>query len=59
MDIIDRNKPHQIGIYEVLGEIDRKTNDGHKLYHIRCTICGWETDIMYHHIKNVRVLYNS
>ena len=51
MDIIDRNKPHQIGIYEVLGEIDRKTNDGHKLYHIRCSICGWETDIMYHHIK--------
>lgn len=35
----------RIGIYDVLYECDYKANDGHRLYHIRCIECGWETDI--------------
>ena len=34
----------QIGIYDVLYECDFKANDGHKMYHVRCSECGWETD---------------
>ena len=34
----------KIGIYEVLRECDYKASDGHKMYHVRCCECGWETD---------------
>ena len=40
----------RIGIYDVLYECDYKTNDGHKLYHVKCSICGWETDKLKSHI---------
>ena len=36
----------QIGIYDVLYECEKRANDGHKLYHIKCTQCGWETDML-------------
>ena len=36
----------RIGIYDVLYECKEKANDGHKLYHIKCTQCGWETDML-------------
>ena len=39
-----------IGIYEVLYECDYKSNDGHKLFHVRCTECGYETDMRLNHI---------
>lgn len=35
----------RIGIYDVLYECDYKAKDGHKLYHIKCSECGWETDM--------------
>ena len=33
------------GIYEILGESDKVLKDGHKLLHVRCTVCGVEKDI--------------
>lgn len=35
----------QAGIYEILYECDYKTKCDHKLYHVKCTECGWETDM--------------
>ena len=43
----------RIGIYDVLYECDYKTNDGHKLYRIKCAECGWETDIVKSGIKRL------
>lgn len=40
----------RIGIYDVLYECDYKAKDGHKLYHIKCSECGWETDMQKAHI---------
>lgn len=42
----------KIGIYDVLYESDYKSKDGHKLYHIRCSKCGFETDRQFRHIDN-------
>lgn len=41
----------KIGIYEVLYECDFKSNDGHRMFHVRCSECGWETNIQMHQIK--------
>ncbi len=35
----------RIGIYDILYECDFKDKDGHRLYHVRCSECGWETDM--------------
>lgn len=35
----------RIGIYDVISESDHRMKDGHKLYHVKCTKCGWETDM--------------
>lgn len=35
----------RIGIYDVVCESERRDNDGHKLYHVICSECGWETDM--------------
>lgn len=34
-----------IGIHEVLYLCDYKSNDGHKMYHVKCIICGFEHDM--------------
>lgn len=34
-----------IGIFDVLCESDHRAKDGHKLYHVRCCECGWESDM--------------
>ena len=41
----------RIGIYDVIYECSYKSNDGHRLFHVKCSQCGWETDIQMHHIK--------
>ena len=41
----------KIGIYEVIYQCDYKTNDGHKLYHVKCLECGFETDMKKADIK--------
>ena len=35
----------RIGIYDVIGECAERANDNHKQYRVKCTICGWETDM--------------
>ena len=44
----------RIGIYDVLYECEEKSNDGHKLYHVKCSECGWETDMMKAHIGRAK-----
>lgn len=34
-----------IGIFTILYECEKRTNDGHKKYHVKCSICGWEADM--------------
>lgn len=41
----------RIGIYDVIYECSYKSKDGHRLFHVKCSQCGWETDIQMHHIK--------
>ena len=45
----------RIGIFDVLCECDYKSNDGHKLYHVKCCECGWETDMQLRHIKRAKI----
>lgn len=35
----------RIGIFDVICESDHRTKDGHKLYHVRCCKCGWESNL--------------
>lgn len=46
--------PQSEGIYDILYECDHKTNDGHKLFHVKCKYCGFETDARINHIKNTK-----
>ena len=39
----------------MLCECDYKSNDGHKLYHVKCCECGWETDMQLRHIKRAKI----
>ena len=41
----------RIGLYDVLYECDFKSNDGHRMFHIKCSECGWETDAQMHQIN--------
>ncbi len=40
----------KIGIYDVIEQLEEKSNDRHKLYRIKCEVCGWETAIQSRHI---------
>lgn len=35
----------RIGIFDVIRESDHRARDGHKLYHVKCCECGWESDL--------------
>lgn len=54
----DEHVGEKIGIYEILYLNDYKSKDGHKVYHIKCTECGWECDIQYRHIKSLSKVCN-
>lgn len=41
----------RIGLYDVLYECDFKSNDGHRMFHVKCSECGWESDVQMHQIK--------
>lgn len=41
----DENVGKRVGIYDILGLCDHKHKDGHKLYHVECSICGWQNDM--------------
>ena len=47
----DGNVGKRIGIYDVLSLCDKKTNNGHKLYHVKCIFCGWESNMTMYDIK--------
>ena len=49
----DEHVGEQIGIYKILSLCDYKSNDGHKMYNVQCTECGWENDMQYRHIKDM------
>ena len=34
----------RIGVMDILYECDFRNKDGHKMYHVRCSECGWEAD---------------
>lgn len=40
-----------VGIYEIQYLLDHRAPDGHKLYHAKCTTCGFETDAKLSNIK--------
>lgn len=42
----------RVGIYDVLYECETKDSDGHRLFHVKCSKCGWETDMRMHMIKD-------
>ena len=48
---LDENIGKRIGIYEVVHLCDYKSNDGHKIYHVRCSVCGWETNCQLRWLK--------
>ena len=39
-----------VGIYEILGESFVRTKDGHKQFHVKCTVCGLEKDLRVSHL---------
>lgn len=39
------------GIFDVVYECDFKSNDGHRMFHVKCSECGWETNMQMHQIK--------
>lgn len=41
----------RIGLYDVLYECDSKSNDGHRMFHVKCSECGWESNVQMHRIK--------
>lgn len=45
----------RIGIFDVLYECDFKSNDGHRMYHVKCTECGFETDKQKRHIQRTKI----
>ena len=45
----------QIGIFDVLYECNFKSNDGHRMFHVKCSKCGWETDMKKAHIARPKV----
>lgn len=45
----------RIGIYDVISECETRANDGHKLYHVKCSVCGWEADMIKSHINQAKV----
>ena len=50
-DIMENIVGKRIGLYDVLYECNYKANDGHKLYRVKCSECGFETDMKKTDIK--------
>lgn len=41
----------RIGIFDVIAECNHRSKDGHKLYHVVCSQCGFETDMRRNDVK--------
>ena len=48
----DSNVGKIIGIYEICSVCDNRAKDGHLQYHVRCTTCGFETDMKLSNVKD-------
>ena len=48
------NVKNQKSVFEILYECNFRSNDGHKMFHVKCKECGWETDMQKHKIKYVK-----
>lgn len=48
------NVKNQESVFEILYECNFRSNDGHKMFHVKCKECGWETDMQKHKIKYVK-----
>lgn len=48
--IVDEYCNKDIGIYHIEYLCDFKSTDGHKLYHVKCNVCGYETNMRYYNI---------
>ena len=42
------------GIYTILYECDHKSTDGHRLFHVKCNQCGFETDMRFDVIAKIK-----
>ena len=42
------------GIYTILYECDHKSTDGHRLFHVKCNQCGFETDMQFRYINRAK-----
>lgn len=45
---------NQESVFEILYECNFKSNDGHRMFHVKCKKCGWETNMQKHQIKYVK-----
>lgn len=45
----------RLGLYDVIYECDTKAKDGHRLYHVKCSVCGFETNMTKSHIHKAKV----
>ena len=52
---MDKYVNTDIGIYHVEALCDRLTPDGHKLYHVRCLYCDFESDMRMSDIKYPKI----
>jgi hypothetical protein len=43
----------RIGVIDILYECDFKHKDGHKMYHVKCSECDWESDLRKSDIKRM------
>lgn len=48
---MDEHINTDIGIYHIEALCDKKSNDGHKLYHVKCRYCEYESDMRLSDIK--------
>ena len=42
------------GIYTVMYECNHKSTDGHRLFHVKCNQCGFETDMRFDFIVKIK-----
>ena len=52
---MDKYVNTDIGIYHIESLCERKSNDGHKLYHVKCRYCEFESDMRLSNIKQTTI----
>ena len=45
---------NESSIFIILYECNFKSNDGHRMFHVKCSNCGFETDMQMHRIKYIK-----